>query len=671
MPNNTRDPLSASAWAGRIKACKNTRKDLFRTWQDNVAYRRGKPFKTAPPEDTVNVPADWSRTKNKQAQLWYQLPEVKLDPTRDQWRSVAPVFAAALNFELKQRIRAEHTMNECLGDVINASGIAIAKVGYEATFAEVEVPGLDQTQYDPQLWAQMEAAGQIPMVPTQQTIYEAFYANRISPAHFLWPVEFVQSDWQKAHWLGWEGYTPLAEAQRQEWVDDAFEGGPIEDEEWLLIKESNDQQTSDGWVKFTELFYRPAAYDPQEKDWLKIKRAVLVDGREGEKQLVVDEDFQWQRYDQASRSWVGMTSFPIKAMTIAKISDLAIPPSDSEMGRPQVKELIKLRSLYIKQQEHSMPLRWFDVNQVDDEIADLMRKGKWQGMVPMNGPGDHAIGEVARASFPKEDFDFDRIARQDLDEAWSMGNPQMSTPSPGDTTATEIKQMTTSLNVRMEFERGWVLGFFLEIAQGVGHLMQLFADDLDYAKIVGEDGVQTLKAWNKDTIQGEFVFTIKPDSQLKLDAGQKRVEALNMYKLLRQDPLINPVGLVSEVLEQHGLDPSKVLAPPQPPKPEKPSVSYAFKGEDLVSPFVIALIQKTDTPITPADIAKAKALLADMAGMLPPQPPQPALPTPLPTGQTAEHGGPSESVQPLNKRYEMGGNSSGVEGKRDSNIPTP
>lgn len=675
----TKDPLSSGAWRGRLSACRATRKEMLKTWQDNVLYRRGKPFKTAPTEDTINVPADWARTRNKQAQLWYQLPEVKLEPRREEWRGVAPVFASALNHQLSEKMHAEHAMNECLGDVINASGIGVVKVGYEATFEDVEMPLQDQSQYPPEEWQSMQAAGQIQMQSTPKPVYECYYARRISPAHFLWPVEFTGSNWQEAKWLGWEGYIPIAEAQRNKWVDAEFEGTSIDDQEWLLIKENVDQRSQDGWVKFAEVFYRPFYFDPNEKDPRKVKRCVIVDGVQGEKSKVVDEDFQWQRYvppstdpmtGQATKgAWMGMTAFPIKVMTLTKISDLAIPPSDSEMGRPQVRELIRGRSQMVKQRDHSMPIRWFDTNQVDDEIADRLRKGKYQDMIPMNGPGDHAIGEVARAAFPKETFEFDKVAKQDLDESWSMGNPQMSAPAPGDTTATEIKSMESSLNVRLEFERGWVLRFFLEIAEATAQLMQLFTDDIEYASVVGADGMQSIKPWNRDTVPGEYVFKIKPDSQLKLDAGKTRMDSLNLYKLLRQDPMINPVGLVGEVLEQHGLDPSKNLAPPKPPQPDKPAISYSFKGEDLLNPFVIAIMQKSGTPITPEDIAAAKKLIADLSGdMLPPQPPSElATGVPPPSGDAPAHPGPAPVVQPLNRRYEKA--ETGIGGSRDANVP--
>lgn len=723
-----KDPLSAQAWRGRVEASRSVKKDLLRTWQDNVAYRKGKPFRVGSQttDETVNVPEDWSRTKNKQSQLFYQIPEVKLKARRPEYIGATSVFAAALNFELTQRVHPEHMMNECLGDVINASGIAICEVGYEASFEDVALggdavqpsgfggaeasvgseytlpsgstapplspmpgapPGQQVTSEQPP-----QGIGAPPVPPTpppslatpmgpggipqQQTvarpIYECFYANRISPAHFLWPIEFIESDWQKASWLGREGYMPLAEAQRRKWVGADAKGVSINDSEWLLSMDDNviRNKSTDQFVKYVVIYYRPHDFDAEEKDPRKIKQVILIDegGEHGTKK-VFDEDFKWQKYDPATRKWIGMTQFPIKVMTITYISDQAIPPSDSEIGRPQVKELIRARTDMQMQRRHSIPLRWYDVNMVDPMIGDRLRKGKWLDMIPMNGPGEHAIGEVARAQYPQQNFEFNKIAQTDLDKGWSMGDSQQSIATPGDTTAEEVRAMNQSLNVRLDFERSWVLRFFMQVAEGVAQLMQLFCDDEDYVWVVGEQGKQEMMAWNKQVISGEYVFEAKPDSQLRLDVTQERNQSLNLYKLLRKDPLINPTGLVQQLLEVHGLDPAKGMAPQEPPKPEPPKVSYSFKGEDLMNPLVVAVMQKGPTPITVQDIQAAQQLLQSATALPMPQQPMPeGQPAEgAPTGANPEHPGVPEQVEELDRRFVKSGTS--VEGSRDSSLP--
>lgn len=657
------NPLSAETWQGRVSSCRQIRREMLRTWQDNIDYRRGKPFRVAPSDDIVSVPADWTRSKTKAAKLYYQVPEFVLKARRPEFASATQVFGKALNFVLTRKVRLEHTMNECLSDVINAAGIAICKIGYEANFENLE----------------QDPTAQPGMEPAERPAYECYYATRVSPAHFLWPVEWIGTDWDKCPWLGWESYMPLVEAQRLGWVDEDFEGTGINETDWWLVRDYREQQKiSDKYVKFSEIFYHASTYDVQERDPRKIRRIVLIDGLKGEDAKVVDEDLTWQRYVPATppqpptpeqpqgvpgkaACWIGLTSYPIKVLTLTNISDVTIPPSDSEMGRPQVKELIRGRSQMIRQREHNVPLRWFDVNAVDEEIADRLRRGKWQDMIPMNGPGDRAFGEVARANFPRETFTFDDVAKRDLDEAWSMGGPQTGVVSGGDasTTATEVKTATSSLNERLDYERSWVLRFVLEIAEGIGSLMQLFADQEDYVEIIGPDGFAALQAWNRDTIAGEYIFEAKPDSQLRIDVQQRRTEALNMYKLLRRDPQINPQGLLIQLLELHGLDPAKSLAKPEPPKPPEPKISYAFKGEDMLNPIAVAKMQQVGPPLDPAMIQKAAELInaavqAAAQPITPPAAPPASGAPPAAPGQKPPHPGPAPVVEPINQRYNQG-----------------
>lgn len=721
--NNT-DPLSAKSLWAKVEACRRVKKsDLLRNWQDSVSYRRGKPFKSVPPEDTVNVNADWSRTKNKIGQLFYQVPEILLQARRPEWRPAAAVFASAVNFELAERMHAENMMAECLADLINACGIMICKVGYEGTFDDVAtaqppqeplegqapqpptpqlspVSGADLGgQQDdqtggapppPQDQPDFVSQGETGMVPQQQSgyqtteVYSCYYARRISPLHFIWPVDFHGTNWQEAPYLGWEGYMPVAVAKRMGWVDDTVEGVQIEDENWLLFREWSELKPADRYVKFVELFIKPYFYDPAEKDPRHIKRIVLVEGgmKDSEKAKVVDEDFRWQKQDPQTGRWVGMTDFPLKVCTIAHISDMAIPPSDSEVGRPQVRELIRSRSQMLRQRDHSLALRWFDVNQVDPEVADRLRKGKWQDMIPMNGPGNQAIGEVARAAFPQENWEFEKIIRSDLDESWSMGANQQGMRQPGDQTATESSIMQNSNDVRLNYEQQWVERFFLEVAQATGQLMQMFCDKDEWTYIVGQQGEQVLQQWNKDVIQGDYLWKMKPDSQLRLDVGQARAQSLNLYKLLRKDSLINPQELISQVLELHGLDPTKMFAPPPPPPKDDPKMSYAFKGTDLANPMVVAIIQKSAAPLTAQDIAAAKQLISatgdqgeqqavDQNGQPvpgPQGPPMPIGPAAPPPPNLAPHPGPPPVVQPMDRRYNEQ-TTTAPQGSRDSGMP--
>jgi hypothetical protein len=323
------------------------------------------------------------------------------------------VVGAALNWKLTHEVKAYKAMDEVLADAINAAGFGVAMIGYDEVSQTVKVPLTDPAMMGipPEMVQAGMDDGSIPTQDVPQKLFGSYYMKRVAPQHFLYPVEFTGSDLQEAPWLGWEGWMPLEEAKRKFKLDPTFEPQNACENPEYLTDDKDRRKSDDEYVHFSEIFYKASIYssDPADLHPHKLKRMVILDNKETA--AVIDEDFQWQRYDEASRRFMGLRSFPLKALTLTYVSDRPMPPSDTEMGRPQVEEMIEHRSLMVQQRKHSQPMRWFDVNQVDEDIIELLKKGDFQGMIPMNGPGGNAIGEVARAQYPRESFEFMRVRR--------------------------------------------------------------------------------------------------------------------------------------------------------------------------------------------------------------------------------------------------------------------
>lgn len=639
----------------RVSKAIQLRDDRLPSWKESVQARIGKSLDSVS-DDTVQVPADWSRTKSKQAQLFFQVPHVGVRPLQPQYESAAPAASAALNWTLKHDVKAHRVMDEVLADVINAAGIGVCMIGYEAQFETVQVPARDLTALGltPEQQQMAIDAGLVEMKPVERTLYECYYANRISPQYFLYPPEFTGSDFQDASWLGWEGWIPKAEAVRKGWVDENFDAGDSQPD--FLTDDQSDRKSDDKFVHFFEILEKAAVYDPAEKHPEKLRRMVLIDGKDDD--FAVNEDFKWQKYDPATRKFLGLRSFPFKVLTLTYVSDMAVPPSDSEIGRPQVREMNLSRSQMVRQRRHSTPVRWFDVNMVDEDIAEQLRKGVWQDFIPMNGPGDRAIGEVARANYPRENFQFYEIVNADLDEAWSQSANQQGLKAQGDTSATEAQIMQSNATLRIDYERGRVLRFFQEIAEGIFALMQLFQTDERYAETIGPDATKKLVAWDRTKIAGDFIFEIAPDASQRIDVNKRKQDLQQLYTLVRQDPQINSLPILREWLALNNIDPKEGVKPPQDPPPDKINIGYSFKGEDLLNPFAVAIMQK-EHRITPEQIKEAKMIIIEAAGEeLPPDVvpggeagAPPATPEATPH---VPHGGMPPRQEPLTKRFPDG-----------------
>jgi hypothetical protein len=634
-------------WKGRIDAASKRTEKFNDLWQKQQSAYGGTPLDEAPAEDTCMVNKDMPRVKQKVAQLFYQVPEIHLKPKAPQWQPAASIFQAVINHKLKNEIGVVSTVDEVLTDVIAVSGIGVSKVGYEVVAVDVDMPLVD-----PQVAETLTAAGQ--QIPTEKQpvpIFERYFWNRVSPAKLLVPSEFTGTDFDKAAWIGIKYRKPLEVVKRDLGIAADHEAS-TRDELVVSERTENDTDRTQKEVECTEIWYKAYLFDGKERNPLKQRRIVFVDG---EDQPLVHEDSPYQRFDEQGKFVVGMKKFPIRILVLTTVPDEAIPPSDTTVSRPLVSELQLSRSQMVKQRQRALPIRWYNTSILDPETIVKIERGEIGDLIPVPAPGDQAIGEVARANYPRENFDFQRVIEGDLEETWAMGSNQMGNNSPGEQSATESQIIQGNTNVRLDYERNKVLRWFLDGTELIGDLLQLFADDQDYIEVVGEDRVKQLATWDKNTIAGEFVFEAKTNSALRLDVAQERQDSRNTYQLMANEPFANRQKLVEWVATTHDIDPAQFLVQPPPKQPDPPNVSFRFSGDDLnpLNPsfaIVLEVLAKGGFQLSPESINAAKLSAATMmaTGGMPKmaageisQPPQ--------APPDTEHGGVAKQADNLSK----------------------
>lgn len=635
------------AWKGRIEAAEKRTKKFTDLWRKQQAAYSGVPLDDLPTEDTVLVNKDMPRVKQKVSQLFYQVPEVHLTPKRPETAGAVPVFAAVLNHKLRHELAVSGMVDEVLTDVVAVSGLGVSKIGYEVVATEVDVVTVEPEQEE----ALKQAGQKVPTEKQPVPIFERFFWNRVSPAKVLLPSEFVGTDFDKAAWIGIKYRKPLEIVKRDLGLDVASEASN-RDEAVVSDTTAMDTDRPTKEVEFTEIWYKAYLFDANEKHPLKQRRIVFA---EGEDQPLVHEDSPYQRFDEEGKFLIGMKKFPIRILTLTTIPDEAIPPADTTITRPLVSELQTSRSQMVKQRARAIPIRWYNTSILDPETVTKIEKGEIQDLIPVTAPGDQAIGEVARANYPRENFEFQRVIENDLSESWALGSNQMGSDSPGEVSATESQIIQGNTNVRLDYERNKVMRWFLDGTELVGDLLQMFADDPDYIEVVGEDRVKTLQAWDKSVIAGEFVYGAKTNSALRLDVAQERQDSRNLYQLMANEPFANRQKLVEWVASTHDMDPAQFIAQPPPKQPDAPNVSFRFSGDDLnpLNPsFAIVLevlalggFQLSPDAVNAAKLSAATMMatggMPKMAGGEISQPPQ--------APPDTEHGGVAEQAEPLSK----------------------
>lgn len=622
------DSNTAAMWRGRIERTKRVRKDLIQSWSENVDYRRGKPFGQDTDDlDRVNVNLDWPYTKNKHAALFSQMPQVYLTERNKQFKKALVSFRRQLNATLTTA-NVGSTIDECVFDTINAAGIGIAMVSYQSYVEMVDVPETPLEMLEPHVQEQIKAGfAQLPMTQVPKVISQKHSILRVSPADFLWPLEFEHSDFDQADWIGHSGRMLWDEAAN------AFNLQPEQKEKVFgergrdtTLRNDSREYGEELCVEYDELFYWAHKFT-SSKHFKQINRIVFVKGIE---EPVFNGPWEGQKFDEQAGTYVGACVFPIRVLTLTYISDDAIPPSDTAIARPQVNEMIKSRSQIIMNRDRSTPLRWADVNRIDPMVMDTIMRGEFQAIIPVQGDGSRSIGEVARAAYPKEDFAFDDVIRADMSELWGASPNQGGGFSEGRHSAAEAKNVQQGFNTRIGYERSRVASFITGIAEVVGAQLALFGN----FTILGEDEIKAIdETWDRSRIASEFVYWIRPDSTVLLDANQRTEQLLGVLDKVGKSGYVNPKVIIAEILELNGIDTDEALVDPQPDPPPPPNISYRFSGvDDLTNPLSVAILMKAGQCPSPQELQAAKELLkaVDEDQPTPPQPPvnDPRMPAP-------------------------------------------
>jgi hypothetical protein len=681
VPADEADPQKVvGAWMNRINASESVVDDLKVQWQKNVRAYMGKVLPTVPRDHTVNVPLEYSYVEQKKSQLVFQVPEVHLKPKNPTSAPAVPIFQAAVNHELgEENADAATLIDEVATDVL-LCGIAASKIGYVSEIRTRPMPVMQpvppdpmsgvppvdpQTQQPAMVQAQQPVVGPDGMLqfgpdgqPVMQPVFrdeeylahEEYFWEEFPTEDLLIPVDFVGSNFDRAAWLGMKFVMDFTSAKKAYNLPDDFAATIQTPRETLS---SAERPTRDGGalkqVEGYEIWYKAAVFAPEENPLPKqLKLLVLIKGYDTPVKHE-NSPYQWFGDGQDGRpndgKLHGMEGYPIHPLGLRFLPGSAYPVSDVGIARPLSEEISLGRTQMVQFRDRSIPMQWFDRTQMTPEIVAKLDRGEIMARVGLDGNGNEQMGVISLPMFPRDNYQFNEIGEKDLRDTWAIRPATVETEG---RTATEVRDATAVSDVRLDKERTKFLRWFTSGAAKLASLLQQFKDDAGFVEIVGPDGQKALQAWDRKAVQGEFVYTAKPDSALRLDADVERRQAANLYNLIGRDPNVRRTELLKALLTKHNLDPEKIVVetPPAEPKPEPPKISLALKGEDLMNPQVLGILAQLGIEIMPP--------IDPMTGQPVPKPPQPQQTGPAQSMQQP-HPGAVPQAESINKHQMRGG----------------
>lgn len=630
-----------SQWRRFIREC-------VPEWTDSIDYRRGKPFASDSDDDRVAVNIDFPNVKRKHAGLYSQTPKVRLTPKHQSFRPGVPVFAKKVN-DVLGHAGLGAAMFEVIPDVLNAAGIAAVHMAFES---RTEDRDIDMTKIRASVMqTQMPApppagAPGAPGAPAPQIVSlpfstaKRFDISRVSPADLICDLSFTGSDFNKSSLIGRRGRARWAQALKEFGYHATLRPNGLKpgdkadvcgrDTRDALDKLNRQETTTQNYVDteivmYDEVYYRCFMFNPDEPSFETIQRVVFVNGKQ---MPVVDEKWKGQKA-LPNYGLAGACNYPIQVLTLDYISDEIIPPSLTALARPQVDELIESRTQMIMQRRFSIPWRWFDANKMPTELIPALMRGQWQGGIPMNGSGERAMGEVARANFPRENFEFNNIAKMDTDTIYGAGG-NLNGGGGGNTqirSSAEASAVAGLMQTVSAMDRARVTGFVCNIAEVMAGLVSLYGD-------FDPEEQQALGTLNRDQLSSYYAYDVSADSTVLLDAGQQFQRLESFFNIAMKSGYLDPLETLGKMADLSGVDSADVRAP-SGVKPEPLNISMRLSGaEELDDPRVVALLMHSGQMFTPQELEAAKQVIIQSKAL--PQPPtQPGPPAPGAPGAPA------------------------------------
>ena len=643
-------PLGVKFWRDEVERAERQDKTHHANWDANVQWYIGQSpdAAAAKSKDTehVNVNVDFYQVEQKQAQLFYETPDLQVtgEGLLKGQTAMTQAHRALMNAILgDEHMDVLSTVQRTIKDCLCVSGTGPAILGYEpyqkAAPPDVQIPG--------------QVLG-LSQAPPPVTLHEKFYADHFSPKKFLKPVDFHDTDWDKAPWLGMRFRMPMTKAAKAFKLPPDFHGQAGKDEH-VLNPAGQDEGTDQPYVDGVVVWYRAAFYEDVHPELYR--ELVLIDGMEQEARHR-DSPHQTLLPD-GKMSGDSLIGNPIHPLTIRTVPDANIVPSDSQMTRPLVQELCRFRTQMVQQRDADRSRILYDIDAFPSEVLAKIVDGSIGALIGVE-PGKLAGGvgsimaEVVKGQASRQTYLANDYITRDIEKTLSLDAAGVGVKDEQNESATKTATVERNRNVRLDHERRQVLKWYLGLVNKASALIIRYASSDMVTQRLGQAEGQAwlqLQQVAKQTTDQRLIFKAKPDSQIRLDAAQERKFWMDMYQFTAKDPNNVRVKLLRKLYEVAGENPDDFVVEEVPEQKPDPSLGFSFKGEDLIgpqAPLVLEILAQCGVQISQGAQDQAAGQLfkqvtlglRDASGK----------PVPTATAKPQGHGGPADQVRPLSKQ---------------------
>lgn len=601
-----------SKWWGRIQKDRARRELELPRWR--TLAKAYFPPNVGSDYTDLNSNIHFRNVSLKTAELWTQCPDLALEPldtlkdipelgpdgnpipnpqNPQQFQMASPddivaIRRALLNKELgREGTKASQMVKRCLFDYQMTSGIGPSKICYEADVKTI--PDEPQTPVPGAILGLSQPPPQRPVVVNERRRWYHFSAEKL-----LIPVGFDSTDWDQAPYLGMEFELPDTPQNREAYKLPAdFQSTSVRNNDRALTTDQDRSATnSEKVIKGIEIWLHAAEFDQNEADRDVFYRLVLIEGVKDRAVIYELSPYQDKGLNGRLTS-DSMIGNPIHPLCLRVSSDTAWVPSDAAFTNP----LVNIENIAEKRdalRSEANIARFIHAASLTSAIDKLKEAGTGQGAAVddalMARGRDALIWELPHLETAQSDNVAREHNRQAITETLGLGANQAGAYNNTRKSATESAIVAESVSARLQGERQELLDWFVSGVTKFATLQSRFMTDDGIVQIVGRDGLRKVAAFNRAHLAPRFAFNAYADSQLTIDQATRIKRETDFVNFFAKSPAMDQVQLARGGCEAFGKNASDYVRPPAPPPPEKPNISYNFKGEDLAIPEVRAIL---------------------------------------------------------------------------------
>lgn len=484
---------------------------------DNIIFSN---IRTLMPSINFRRPKIFVRAKKKP----YNLPDGTIFDTL----AGAVLLELLLNWYYKE-LEIKRQVDKCLMDaLLGFRGVAF--VGYAA---ETEVVATDNTVLEVNELIKKDSP----------------YVMRISPYDFRFDPSARDAHLEDARWIAIRWIKTVDEVKKNPRYSNTanIKSNYRIDTKFTKIKNNHENNTTG-----TTVWDRVEGWDIWDRVEQKI--VTIVEGHD--KQL---------RYDDWPLDYDG--SFPVEVFYFNENPDEPTPVSDIEIYINSQDELNRIRSLQL---DH---IRRISQRRYETRAGALEPEAKRKLMYGGDGTiiesdTGSSINPIPDATISQDIYIVAKLLKESTREESGVSLFEKGGAEKFDT-ATEPALIQQSTNMRRDERVGILEEFIKRIVSKLGKIIQQTLGERDFSldnqqmklaqefvphmieNIVGQDG-RVLLPWlkaSKEDIQGEYDFDIEIGSTRPLNQEMIKRDALTLYQILAQNPLINQEWNTRELLE--------------------------------------------------------------------------------------------------------------------------